>query len=61
MFSKIFSSLSLANAFKGFLFKRISSPMQSARIISMVLDIKNAFNDNKDVGGKIKCNHRKIK
>ncbi len=40
MFSKIFSSLSLANAFKGFLFKRISSPMQSARIISMVLDIK---------------------
>lgn len=44
MFSKIFSSLSLANAFKGFLFKRISSPMQSARIISMVLDIKNAFN-----------------
>lgn len=49
MFSKIFSSLSLANAFKGFLFKRISSPMQSARIISMVLDIKNAFNDSKDL------------
>lgn len=53
MFSKIFSSLSLANAFKGFLFKRISSPMQSARIISMVLDIKNAFNDSKDQASSI--------
>ncbi|EOG4058973.1 hypothetical protein ACLBYW_000571 [Campylobacter jejuni] len=43
MFSKIFSSLSLANAFKGFLFKRISSPMQSARIISMVFRYKKCF------------------
>lgn len=53
MFSKIFSSFSLANAFKGFLFKRISSPMQSARIISMVLDIKNAFNESKDQASSI--------
>lgn len=53
MFSKIFSSLSLQMRFKGFLFKRISSPMQSARIISMVLDIKNAFNDSKDQASSI--------
>ncbi|WP_330857607.1 hypothetical protein [Helicobacter pylori] len=33
---------------KGFLLKRISSPMQSARITSMVLGIKDAFNDGKD-------------
>ncbi|MFP6024378.1 hypothetical protein ACLF8Q_00730 [Helicobacter pylori] len=33
---------------KGLLFKRISSPMQSARITNMVLDIKDAFNDDKD-------------
>ncbi|GAA8064750.1 hypothetical protein Neuguinea42_08580 [Helicobacter pylori] len=48
MFSKICPSLKLANALKGFLFKRISSPMQTARITNMVLDIKNAFNDDKD-------------
>ncbi|WQS16390.1 hypothetical protein KVE22_03470 [Helicobacter pylori] len=48
MFSKICSSLKLLNALKGFLFKRISSPVQSARIANMVLGIKNAFNDNKD-------------
>ncbi|WRA37017.1 hypothetical protein KVM13_03545 [Helicobacter pylori] len=45
MFSKICSSFKLANALKGFLFKRISSPMQSARITTMVLGIKDAFND----------------
>ncbi|WP_240042165.1 hypothetical protein [Helicobacter pylori] len=28
--------------------KRISSPGQSARITNMILDIKNAFNDDKD-------------
>ncbi|GAA8055172.1 hypothetical protein Neuguinea12_06830 [Helicobacter pylori] len=49
MFSKICPSLKLANALKGFLFKRISSPMQTARITNMVLDIKNAFNDDKDL------------
>ncbi|WP_139534789.1 hypothetical protein [Helicobacter pylori] len=48
MFSKICSSLKLLNALKGFLFKRISSPGQSARITKMVLGIKDAFNDDKD-------------
>ncbi|GAA8262250.1 hypothetical protein HpDR16_16090 [Helicobacter pylori] len=48
MFSKICASFKLANAFKGFICKRISSPMQSARITSMVLGIKDAFNDDKD-------------
>ncbi|QQW73443.1 hypothetical protein HG579_03625 [Helicobacter pylori] len=48
MFSKICSSLKLLNALKGFLFKRISSPVQSARIATMVLGIKDAFNDDKD-------------
>ncbi len=48
MFSKICSSLKLLNAFKSSLFKRISSPGQSARITTMVLGIKDAFNDDKD-------------
>ncbi len=48
MFSKICASFKLANAFKGFIFKRISSPGQSARITKMVLGIKDAFNDDKD-------------
>ncbi|KHL86508.1 hypothetical protein HPY655_05040 [Helicobacter pylori] len=48
MFSKICASFKLANAFKGFICKRISSPMQSARITKMVLGIKDAFNDDKD-------------
>nr|WP_187937465.1 hypothetical protein [Helicobacter pylori] len=48
MFSKICASFKLANAFKGFICKRISSPGQSARITSMVLGIKDAFNDDKD-------------
>ncbi|MGT0062967.1 hypothetical protein [Helicobacter pylori] len=48
MFSKIYASFKLANAFKGFICKRISSPMQSARITKMVLGIKDAFNDDKD-------------
>ncbi|QQW76339.1 hypothetical protein HG576_03500 [Helicobacter pylori] len=48
MFSKICSSLKLLNALKGFLFKRISSPVQSARIATVVLGIKDAFNDDKD-------------
>ncbi len=49
MFSKICASFKLANAFKGFICKRISSPMQSARITTMVLGIKDAFNDDKDL------------
>ncbi|MCQ2702850.1 hypothetical protein JT141_03290 [Helicobacter pylori] len=48
MFSKICPTLKLLNAFKGSLFKRISSPGQSARITKMVLGIKDAFNDDKD-------------
>ncbi|OPG22293.1 hypothetical protein [Helicobacter pylori] len=48
MFSKICPTLKLLNAFKGSLFKRISSPTQSARITKMVLGIKDAFNDDKD-------------
>ncbi|ADU83148.1 hypothetical protein HPLT_03650 [Helicobacter pylori Lithuania75] len=48
MFSKICSSLKLLNTLKGFLLKRISSPMQSTRIATMVLGIKDAFNDDKD-------------
>ncbi|GAA8279805.1 hypothetical protein HpNP116_09530 [Helicobacter pylori] len=48
MFSKICASFKLANAFKGFICKRISSPMQSARITKTVLGIKDAFNDDKD-------------
>ncbi|WRA16674.1 hypothetical protein KVM36_03495 [Helicobacter pylori] len=48
MFSKICASFKLANAFKGFICKRISSPVQSARIAKMVLGIKDAFNDDKD-------------
>ncbi|WRD46696.1 hypothetical protein E5K44_03785 [Helicobacter pylori] len=48
MFSKICTSFKLANALKGFICKRISSPGQSARITKMVLGIKDAFNDDKD-------------
>ncbi len=48
MFSKICPTLKLLNAFKSSLFKRISSPGQSARITKMVLGIKDAFNDDKD-------------
>ncbi|MCQ2630828.1 hypothetical protein JT048_02655 [Helicobacter pylori] len=52
MFSKICSSLKLLNALKGFLFKRISSPVQSARIANMVLDIKNALEGENDLSNK---------
>ncbi len=52
MFSKICSSLKLLNALKGFLFKRISSPVQSARIANMVLDIKNVFEKENDLSNK---------
>ncbi|GAA8268850.1 hypothetical protein HpNP113_06310 [Helicobacter pylori] len=48
MLSKICSSLKLANALKGFLCKRISNPVQSARIASVVLDMKNAFKGEND-------------
>ncbi len=53
MFSKICSSLKLANTLKGFLCKRISSPVQSARIANMVLDIKNALEGENDPSSKV--------
>ncbi len=53
MISKICSSLKLLNALKGFLFKRIASPVQSARIISLALDIKNVFEKENDPSNKI--------
>ncbi len=53
MFSKICSSLKLLNALKGFLFKRISSPVQSARIANMVLDIKNTLEGENDPSNKV--------
>ncbi|GAA8075397.1 hypothetical protein Neuguinea63_04280 [Helicobacter pylori] len=53
MFSKICPSLKLANALKGFLFKRIASPMQSTRIISLALDIKKVFEKENDLSNNI--------
>ncbi|PUB99760.1 hypothetical protein [Helicobacter pylori] len=52
MFSKICPILKLLNAFKGSLFKRISSPGQSARIANMILDIKNALEGENDPSNK---------
>ncbi|GAA9901080.1 hypothetical protein VN0785_14820 [Helicobacter pylori] len=52
MFSKICASFKLANAFKGFICKRISSPGQSTRITKMVLDIKNALEGENDPSNK---------
>ncbi|WP_033745481.1 hypothetical protein [Helicobacter pylori] len=48
MISKICASFKLANALKCFLIKRISSPIQSACITKMILDIKKAFDNDKD-------------
>ncbi len=53
MISKICSSIKLANLFKGFLCKRIASPMQTARITNMVLDIKKVFEKENDPLNKI--------
>ncbi|WRD19223.1 hypothetical protein E5K57_03275 [Helicobacter pylori] len=53
MISKICPTFKLANLFKGFLFKRISSPVQSARIANMVLDIKNALEGENDPSSKV--------
>ncbi len=52
MFSKICSSLKLLNALKGFLFKRISSPVQTTRIANMIWDIKNALEGENDPSSK---------
>ncbi|MGN8352728.1 hypothetical protein ACR9JO_01915 [Helicobacter pylori] len=46
------ASFKLANAFKGFICKRISSPGQSTRIANMVLDIKNALEGENDPSNK---------
>ncbi|MDU9773337.1 hypothetical protein RGC36_07510 [Helicobacter pylori] len=53
MFSKICPTLKLLNAFRGSLFKRISSPMQSARIANMIWDIKNALEGENDPSNKV--------
>ncbi|WQR92617.1 hypothetical protein FFR87_03390 [Helicobacter pylori] len=53
MISKICSSFKLANLFKGFLFKRITSPVQSTRITSLVLDIINVFKKENDLSNNI--------
>ncbi|GAA8011777.1 hypothetical protein HpCS36_09290 [Helicobacter pylori] len=53
MFSQICSTIKLANLFKGFLCKRIANPTQSARIISLVLDIKNVFEKENDPSSNI--------
>ncbi|RVZ78007.1 hypothetical protein EC590_04180 [Helicobacter pylori] len=52
MFSKICASFKLANVFKGFICKRISSPGQSTRIANMILDIKNALEGENDPSNK---------
>lgn len=44
--SKIFTILKLLNNFKGIMFKRISSPAQSARMIDFALEIKSIFSHN---------------
>ncbi|GAA8199690.1 hypothetical protein UBN66_03130 [Helicobacter pylori] len=53
MFSKICSSLKLANALKCFLFKRISSPVQTTRIISLALDIQKVFEGENDPSNNV--------
>lgn len=45
MFSKIFSSVSLANEFSSLLLKRISNPLQTSRIINLTLDIQKILNN----------------
>ncbi|MBH0305372.1 hypothetical protein I6944_05845 [Helicobacter pylori] len=52
MFSKICPTLKLLNVFRGSLFKRISSPVQTTRIANMVLDIKNALEGENDPSNK---------
>ncbi|MCQ2838498.1 hypothetical protein JT052_03610 [Helicobacter pylori] len=52
MFSKICPILKLLNAFRGSLFKRISSPVQTTRIANMIWDIKNALEGENDPSNK---------
>ncbi len=53
MFSKICPTLKLLNVFKGSLFKRISSPVQSACIANMILNIINALKGENDLSNNI--------
>ncbi|WQS29348.1 hypothetical protein KVE05_03455 [Helicobacter pylori] len=53
MISKICPSFKLAYLFKGSLFKRISSPMQSTRIANMILNIKNTLESEDDLSNNI--------
>ncbi len=53
MISKICSSFKLAYLFKGSLFKRISSPVQSACIANMILNIINALKGENDLSNNI--------
>lgn len=48
MLDKISSSLSLASLFKGVLFKRLSSPMQTASIVNFCLELKKTYENEKD-------------
>ncbi len=53
MFSKILSALSLANSFKAMIFKRLSIPVQSAYLGSLVWDIINILNRDQQDSEKI--------
>ncbi|WQS05455.1 hypothetical protein KVD72_03155 [Helicobacter pylori] len=53
MISKICPSFKLAYLFKGSLFKRILSPVQSACIANMILNIINALEGENDPSNKI--------
>ncbi|WP_187848540.1 hypothetical protein [Helicobacter pylori] len=53
MISKICPSFKLAYLFKGSLFKRISSPVQSACIAKMIWNIKNALEGENDLSNRI--------
>ena len=53
MFSKFFSALSLANSFKSTIFKRIVNPIQSAYLVSLVWEIKNVFDKEKQTSEAI--------
>ncbi len=53
MISQICSSFKLAYLFKGSLFKRISSPVQSACIANMILNIINALKGENDLSNNI--------
>lgn len=56
MFDKFFSAFKLASDFKGLIFTRLSSPLQSAKIASFFWDLKGIFkakNDTSEMIGKV--------